>query len=82
MDVLKENMKMVGVTKEEAKDRVRWRHMIRWGVPERDQLKEEEVLKVFVLSGVLEVGESYLAMWSWSTWFVLSSETNPLPGHE
>ncbi|KAF7654546.1 hypothetical protein LDENG_00068520 [Lucifuga dentata] len=33
MDVVKEDMKLVGVREEEAEDRVRWRQMIRCGDP-------------------------------------------------
>ena len=33
MDVVKENMKLVGVREEDAEDRVRWRWMIRCGDP-------------------------------------------------
>ena len=33
MDVVKEDMKLVGVTEEEAQNRVRWRQMIRCGDP-------------------------------------------------
>ncbi|KAF7651992.1 hypothetical protein LDENG_00102870 [Lucifuga dentata] len=33
MDVVKEDMKLVGVREEEAEDRVRWRQMIRCGEP-------------------------------------------------
>ncbi|KAF3697499.1 hypothetical protein EXN66_Car013179 [Channa argus] len=32
MDVVREDMKLVGVREEDAEDRVRWRHMIRCGV--------------------------------------------------
>ncbi|KAK2893531.1 hypothetical protein Q8A73_016015 [Channa argus] len=33
MDVVREDMKLVGVSEEDAEDRVRWRHMIRCGDP-------------------------------------------------
>ncbi|KAF7655665.1 hypothetical protein LDENG_00052730 [Lucifuga dentata] len=33
MDVVKEDMKLVGVREEEAEDRVRWRQLIRCGDP-------------------------------------------------
>ncbi|KAK2875054.1 hypothetical protein Q8A73_024333, partial [Channa argus] len=33
MDVVREDMKLVGVREEDAEDRVRWRHMIRCGDP-------------------------------------------------
>ncbi|KAF7647373.1 hypothetical protein LDENG_00173260 [Lucifuga dentata] len=33
MDVVKEDMKLVGVREEEAEDRVRWRQMIGCGDP-------------------------------------------------
>ncbi|KAK2897556.1 hypothetical protein Q8A73_013936 [Channa argus] len=33
MDVVREDMKLVGVSEEDAEDRVRWRHMIRCGNP-------------------------------------------------
>ena len=47
MDVVKEDMKVVGVREEDAEDRVRWRQLIRCGDPWREKPKgkeEEEVL--------------------------------------
>ena len=42
MDVVKENMKLVGVREEDGEDRVRWRRIIQSGNLWREQLKEKE----------------------------------------
>lgn len=41
MDVMKEDMKMAGITEDEAKDRVILKQMICCGDPQREEPKEE-----------------------------------------
>lgn len=40
-DVMKENMKLVGVRKEDAEDRTKWRQMIRYVDPNGEKPKVE-----------------------------------------
>ena len=45
MDVVKEDMKLVGVREEDAEDRVRWRQMICCGVPKgKSQKKKKKMI--------------------------------------
>ena len=41
MDVEKEDMKLVGVTEEDAENRVRWRQIIQWVAPTEGNIRKE-----------------------------------------
>ena len=42
MDVVKEDMKLVGVREDDPADRLRWRRMSRCGLPRRENPKGKE----------------------------------------
>lgn len=48
MDTVKEDVKMVGVPEQEARDRVRWTQVMRCVDPGSEQVKEQEEEKKWI----------------------------------